>query len=44
MKNWKECLIDRNLKVKDAIKMLDKFQCIFVVNEYVSDTNLLPKI
>ena len=33
MKNWKEYLIDRKLKVKDAIKMLDKFQCIFVVNE-----------
>ncbi len=33
MKNWKEYLIDRKLKVKDAIKMLDNLQCIFVVNE-----------
>ena len=33
MKNWKEYLIDKKLKVKDAIKMLDKFQCIFVVNK-----------
>ena len=33
MKNWKDYLIDIKSTVFDAIKMLDKKQCIFVVNK-----------
>ena len=33
MKNWKNYLIIKELKVSNAINMLDSCQCIFVVDE-----------
>ena len=33
MKNWKKLLLNKSSKISDAIKLLNSFQCIFIVND-----------